>query len=168
MQPSEALSTAAQVAVALAGFAGIVVAFRTGAVHEWEELDKFRLRLLLGNSVLPLTFSLFGMLLLSVEPSPVWRWRACSALATVLTIPFAARMNKAVRNLPQYRDRGPTRAVYYLFGTMGTTALVLQMVNVVFLNAFWAFFVTIFVHIIAAAFQFVRMIIFSSDRSNAA
>ena len=35
MEPGEALSTAAQVAVALAGFAGVVVAFRRGSLHDW-------------------------------------------------------------------------------------------------------------------------------------
>jgi len=51
MEPSEALSTAAQVAVALAGFAGVVVVFRRKSVHDWSTLDKFRLQLLLANSV---------------------------------------------------------------------------------------------------------------------
>jgi hypothetical protein len=46
MQPGEALSTAAQIAVALAGFAGVVVAFRSSSLHEWSLLDKYRLWLL--------------------------------------------------------------------------------------------------------------------------
>ena len=50
MEPNEALGIAAQVAVALAGFAGIVVVFRPQSVHEWSRLDRFRLRLLLHNS----------------------------------------------------------------------------------------------------------------------
>jgi hypothetical protein len=164
MQPSEALSTAAQVSVALAGFAGIIVAFRTGSVHEWEPVDKFRLRLLLTNSVLPLTFSLFAMLLLSIEPPPQWTWRACSALSLALTVPFAVATNKGARGFAQYQ-RGATRAVFYLFAAFGTVALVLQAINLVILNAFWPFLATIFVHLVAAAFQFVRMILFSYDRS---
>ena|ERR1043166_565442 len=38
MQPSDALGLAAQIAVALAGFAGVVVAFRSGlvAVLDWQ------------------------------------------------------------------------------------------------------------------------------------
>jgi hypothetical protein len=35
MEPGEALGIAAQIAVALAGFAGVVVVFRREAVHEW-------------------------------------------------------------------------------------------------------------------------------------
>lgn len=55
MEPGEALSTAAQIAVTLAGFAGVVVVFRRESVHEWSPIDKFRLRLLLANSILSLT-----------------------------------------------------------------------------------------------------------------
>ena len=54
MQPSEALTTTAQIAVALAGFAGVVVAFRSKSLHEWSLRDKFRLWLLLGNALIPL------------------------------------------------------------------------------------------------------------------
>jgi hypothetical protein len=34
-QPSEALSTAGQIATALAGFASVVTLFQRGLVHEW-------------------------------------------------------------------------------------------------------------------------------------
>ena len=54
MEPGEALTTAAQIAVALAGFAGVVVAFRSKSLHEWSPRDKFRLWLLLGNALVPL------------------------------------------------------------------------------------------------------------------
>ena len=53
MEPGEALATASQLAMALAGFASVVVAFRSGPLHDWTPIDKLRLRLLLGNSVVP-------------------------------------------------------------------------------------------------------------------
>jgi hypothetical protein len=53
MEPGEALTTAAQIAVALAGFAGVVVTFRSKSLHEWSQRDKFRLWLLLGNALSP-------------------------------------------------------------------------------------------------------------------
>ena len=61
MEPGEALSTAAQIAVALAGFAGVVVVFRRDSVHDWSAIDKFRLRLLLANSILPLALCVIGL-----------------------------------------------------------------------------------------------------------
>ncbi len=80
MEPAEALSTAAQIAVALAGFAGVVVAFRSGSLHDWSPMDKFRLWLLLGNALAPLFACLFGMLLLTITPTPLSIWRWCSGL----------------------------------------------------------------------------------------
>jgi NhaP-type Na+/H+ or K+/H+ antiporter len=76
MQPSEALSASAQLAVALAGFAGVIVAFRNRSVHEWSKIDKFRLRILLSNSALPFTMSIFAMLLLATRlpEQTTWRW----------------------------------------------------------------------------------------------
>jgi hypothetical protein len=65
IEPDEAPGIATQIAVALAGFAGVVVVFRREAVREWSDIDKLRLRLLLGDSILPLALSMLGLL-----PSP--------------------------------------------------------------------------------------------------
>ena len=67
MEPGEALTTAAQIAVALAGFAGVVVAFRSKSLHEWSPREQFRVWLLLGNALVPLFDCLFGMLLLAIN-----------------------------------------------------------------------------------------------------
>src|SRR5947208_212961 len=90
MEPGEALGIAAQIAVALAGFAGVVVVFRRESVHEWSLLDKLRLRLLLANSILPLGLSMIGMLLLTIKPMPPELWRWCSAMALVVFLMFLA------------------------------------------------------------------------------
>ena len=164
MQPGDVLSTAAQLAVALAGFAGIIVTFRPRSVHEWEPVDKFRLRLLLANSILALIYSLFAMLLLSIELPATWIWRAGSACALFFDVPFAITTIKGARSLPQYRDQGLTHVIYTTFALLGIGSTLLQAVNLVYLNVFWILFVTIFVHLVAAAFQFVRMIISGYDR----
>jgi Mn2+/Fe2+ NRAMP family transporter len=67
MEPEAALGIASQIAVALAGFAGAVTAFRARSVDEWEAIDKFRLRLLLTNSILPLAYCLFALALLAIS-----------------------------------------------------------------------------------------------------
>src|SRR5437764_7183114 len=93
MNPSEALGTAAQVAVTLAGFAGIVVVFRPDSVHRWSALDKFRLQLLLTNSALPLAAALFGLLLLAIDPplASIWRWCSGFGFAAQLLVIVATR-----------------------------------------------------------------------------
>ena len=88
MEPGEALSAAAQIAVALAGFAGVVVAFRSRSLHEWSPRDKFRLWLLLGNALVPLFNCLFGMLLLTIKPTPLSIWHWCSGFSLLLGFPL--------------------------------------------------------------------------------
>ena len=162
MEPGEALSTASQLAMALAGFAGVVVAFRSGALHEWAPIDKLRLRLLLSSAVVPLLACLVAMLLLSVKPPPPWIWRACSGLAVAFVMPFGVSMMKAMRALQpaELGMAGTARFLFYGVGIIGFAANpLLQIYNVVVLNAFWAFFATIVVHLVAGILQFVRLIL---------
>src|SRR6187200_685026 len=99
MEPTAALSASAQIAVAMAGFAGIVVALRNDSGHTWGEVETFWLRLLLLNSILPLGFSMFGLFLLTVpDVSPtIWRW--CSGFAAMFLFPFAAMIGRTLVRL---------------------------------------------------------------------
>lgn len=164
MQPSDALSIVAQVAVTLAGFAGIVVVFRPESVHQWSALDKFRLRLLLANSALPLGFSLFGMLLLttSLPAASVWRW--CSGFVFVVDLLFLITNRNPRRTIPSAEFQAASRFVYYSMATFASGALALQVFNAVLWTRFWPFFAILFVHLIAAIVQFVRMALLSATR----
>src|SRR5215469_15174739 len=120
MEPNEALGIAAQVSVTLAGFASVVVVFRPGAVHQWSPVDRFRLRLLLSNSVLPLAYSLFGMFLLTMKPPPESIWRWCSGFAAICQIPFAIRSIKRARALSPAAFKDVSKIVFYpLFALAG-------------------------------------------------
>src|SRR5207247_10497890 len=88
MEPGEALSTADLIAVALAGFAGVVVAFRSRSLHDLPVPDKYRLWLLLGNALVPLFACLFGMLLLTIKPTPLSIWRWCSGFSFLSAFAF--------------------------------------------------------------------------------
>jgi len=165
MQPSEALGVAAQVAVTLAGFAGIVVVFRPQAVHEWSALDRLRLTLLLMNSLSPLVFSLFGMLLLSVDPEPASIWRWCSGFAFVSEILVFVSMQNPQRRLPVHDLRMVNKFTMYGIGLMTMAAAALQVVNFAVWNFFWPFFTAIFVHLFAAVIQFLRMLLVPPSRA---
>ena len=114
MEPGEALSIAAQIAVALAGFAGVVVVFRRESVHEWSSADKLRLRLLLANSILPLGLCMIGLLLLTIKPMPPGIWRWCSGFAFVVSLLFAITMTKTFRRL-DLRQIQRERATRFVF-----------------------------------------------------
>src|SRR3954447_6009428 len=154
MQPSEALGVAAQVAVTLAGFAGIVVVFRPQSVHEWSMLDRLRLTLLLMNSAIPLCFALFGILLLSVDPAPASIWRWCSGFAFVSAVITFVLMPNPLRRIPAADLQSVNKFVFYSIAGITTAAAVLQVINFAVWNCFWPFFTTIFVYLVAAVVQF--------------
>jgi hypothetical protein len=164
MEPTTALSVSAQIAVAMAGFAGVVVAFRKDSVRDWGEVETFWLRLLLVNSILPLAFSMFGLFLLTVpEVAPtIWRW--CSVFAAAFMFPFAAMIGRTLlRWAPgqQLEAAGGTRfASYSLFAILATICA-LQLANVVTLAVFWPFFASIVALLLGAMYQFVRLVLSS-------
>jgi hypothetical protein len=161
MEPGEALGIAAQIAVALAGFAGVVVVFRREAVHEWSDIDRLRLRLLLANSLLPLGLCMLGLLLLSISPSPAGIWRSCSGVALVIFLMFLITTAKFFRSLNsrEIEQDGRSRLMVNFFGALGIAAMLLQLYNVAVLGAFWAFFAAIVYQLVTAMAQFARMIL---------
>ena len=160
MEPNEALGVAAQVAVALAGFAGVVVVFRAGSVHEWSKADKFRLRLLLSNSLTPLGLCLVGVLLLAAKISPDTIWRWCSGVAAAVLFRMAAVYVRDFRSFPrvELEAAGASAPLFYVGGVMGSLVTLLQLYNVAILNSFWPFFLAIVTLIFAAMVQFVRLV----------
>jgi len=159
MQPGEALGVAAQVAVTLAGFAGIVVVFRPDSIHQWSPVDKFRLRLLLANSALPLVLALFGMLLLTTNPPPLAVWRWCSGFALALMVPFIATNALTTRQIPRSDLINVNKLLYYSIALLGFVAILLQLINIWSWNQFWPFFFVIFVYLVAAITQFLRLLL---------
>jgi len=161
MEPGEMLGIAAQIAVALAGFAGVVVVFGRVSAHEWSPIDRFRLRQLLTNSIFPLALCMIGLFLLAIRPAlgEVWRW--CSGAAFVVFLQFSIGSVKAFRRLDLQKLRRPVvrRSFFYLSGAVGTAATLLQLYNAALLNAFWPFFAGIVVQLIGAMLQFARMIL---------
>jgi hypothetical protein len=167
MQPGEALGLAAQIAVGLAGFAGVVVVFRRGSLHELSPIDKYRLWLLLANSAVPLLCCLFAILLLTVKPAPISIWRWCSAFSTLLLSPlvYMSRRTTAKLGPNAIRNIGGYRYVYYGMAIVGTGIILYQLVNVAFLNLFWIFFLGIAFQLAAGIVQFVRMILLPPHES---
>lgn len=159
MEPAEALGVAAQVAVTLAGFAGVVVVFRPDSVHQWSALDRLRLRLLLSGSIFPLGYALFAMLLLTMTPPPPQIWRWCSALAAICAVAGGITTFIAMRKISRAELAGTTRTLFYPVSVIGTAAILLQFYNISVLNRFWPFFFAIVVHIIAAMLQFMRIVL---------
>jgi hypothetical protein len=165
MEPNEALGIGAQVAVTLAGFAGVVVVFRPQSVHEWSAIDRFRLRLLLHNSVCPLAYTLFGMLLLTIKPTPEWIWRTCSLFGLLFQLPGMIVGAKTSRKMPASQFAGSNKMLFYSIAALGMGTLVLQIINIALLNLFWPFFLSIVMHLMTATLQFMRMVLLLPEKT---
>jgi hypothetical protein len=74
------LNTLAEVAITLAGFSGVVVAFRLRGAHSWSPTELRVLWLLIGDSFLVLFFSLLPFPLAIANWSNDALWGFCNAL----------------------------------------------------------------------------------------
>lgn len=160
MQPTEALSTSAQLAVTLAGFAGVVVAFRSGAIHEWSKMDKFRLEILLSNSGLPFALSILAMVLMAtnLHEQTIWRW--CSLSAFIITAARGQVLSRTYRTFSkdELKTSGSKRWIFYTSAALGTGAMLLQMYNVIIAQTFWPLFAMIATWLCLAMVQFVLLV----------
>jgi hypothetical protein len=169
MQPGEALSTAAQIAVALAGFAGVVVAFRSSSLHEWSLLDKFRLWFLLGSALVPLFSCLFGMLLLAIEPVPISIWRWCSGFSLLLVciFGFLSRRHQSELGPAVIKEIGAYRYLFYVIAILGIAVGLLQAYNALVSGVFSLFYAAIVFQLAIGTLQFTRMILLPPHTSKA-
>ena len=163
MQPNEALSASAQVAVALAGFAGVVVAFRNRSVHEWSKIDKFRLRILLTNSAIPFVLSILGMVLSSTSLDLATIWRLCSIFTFVMIVSMASGYRASYRRFSsgEFKTFGGRIVIFYTSSIIGVTLL--QLYNVITLQTFWPFFAAIATLLVLAMLQFIFLVTAHDD-----
>jgi len=124
---SEFLFTVAEIAVAFAGFAGLIIAIsgRQGRSEAEVRLDLVLLKNVLGASLMAVAFALIPATLLgmNVEPSVAWRGSAL-LYATSLTV----YMSRTVpRQVASYRAAGRSLPVTYQLNTgLAIVAIVSQ------------------------------------------
>jgi hypothetical protein len=161
MDPTEVLGAAAQVAVTLAGFAGVVVVFGSGSIHEWSRVDLFRLRLMLTTSAVALSFCMLALLLLATAMSPAWIWGCCSAIVLLFLTPAGLQYYRAFAGFGSgdLQAAGASKGIFYTIASIGTAMLLLQLGNIIVLQTFWPFFAAIVLAILAATLQFARLIL---------
>ena len=161
MEPGEALTTTAQIAVALAGFAGVVVVFRSKSLHEWSQRDKFRLWLLLGNALVPLFDCFFGMFLMTIKPTPLCIWNWCSGFSLLLGFPFGFLTWRRLSELGPtvIKNMGAYRYLFYMLGILGTAVGLLQVYNALVWGVFSFFYAAVIFPLAIGTLQFALMIL---------
>src|SRR5438874_1612283 len=83
----------------------------------------------------------------------------CSAFAAVFQVPFAIANFRTPRHFSPDESKGVPKILFYPLFAIGIATLLLQFYNIAMLNRFWPFFAGIFVHLMAAMLQFVRLVL---------
>ncbi len=86
MSEAEPLLTLAEIAVTLAGFSGLVAAFRSRSLDEWHPRDLLILWLILGLGGLAMLFALLPLPLFQAGLSASAVWRAVSLVFLVFLL----------------------------------------------------------------------------------
>lgn len=162
MEAERYLIATAQISLAMAGFAGVVAAYRNQSEAGWGSVERFWLRLLLLNAILPFAFSLVGIFILVISPSrTAWQWS--SGIAAICLIPYAVMIVRELRELPAGSLQAAGSGLLVsrsLFGCLIAVCL-LQVWNAVTGAAFWPFFAAILALNLGAIFQFARLVLTS-------
>jgi len=93
------LGSSIEVAIAIAGFSGIIAVFGQRDAGEWRAADQLRLRILITASGVALLFSMTPFIALDAGVSAELFWRVGSGLqATWLVSIFVIRIRQAARS----------------------------------------------------------------------
>ena len=154
---SETLIGISEIAVALAGFTGIVVAFGSRREGAWHPGDRIRLGFLLEASLTAAGFALLGLLLVSTDLDPETSWLLCSVLWSgyMMASLFTSRAAlKGARRNHGDVDRFANNITVTLF----VVFIIIQLFNALVWREFWPFLGGLILNLAGAAMQFARLI----------
>ncbi len=158
MEGSEILQTIAEVAIALTGFTGIVVALRSRTDEPLSGYALVRFRILLLASLAAVAFALLPFLCHHLGAPPSATWSICSAAVASIMVPIVIHDTRAFRT---YSDVMPEldRRIAPLIGVVGSALWISQVLNVLVLHAFGPYLLAPMWFLGFSAFQFSQMLL---------
>lgn len=155
----ETLSTFAEIAVAIAGFSGIVIAFGRRSLGSLTDLERRRLSNLFALSGFVIFSTLLSISCLYVESlEATLLWRSQSALIVLLGTLWQIIDWQRIARLEAHERAQVKAAVIYPFTGLAVIGLALQIANVVWLVAPWPFFVALVIITLFAFQQFILLV----------
>ena len=157
--PHDTLSIFAEVAVALVGFSGIIIAFGRRSLGSMTALELRRLQNLFVSSGVVLFFSLLCNALLHVESlAAAHLWRGASTVFFVFTTYWLLVDWRKVSRLEPAQRAEVKPYVLYPFIGAGIAVLLLQLANVFVLGVAWPFLIGLVFGLAFAFQQFLLMV----------
>ncbi len=153
----EVLVGLTEIAVALAGFTGVVVVFGSRSAGGWLPGDRLRMGFMLEASLTAGGFSLFALVLFSSMQNAQDAWALASGLWAIYMMYSLRTSRQQIRkNLEHHHDidKIANRIVFFLFSLL----IVLQVFNVVLWRDFAPLLAALVLNIAGAAMQFARLI----------
>jgi hypothetical protein len=162
MDAVELLTAIIEASIALIGFSGLVIALGRRSSGEWLPVEKLRLGLLLGVGVILLGCTLLALTLLSAGLSHAVVWAMSSVAFAALVLPFTVWAVSGAFGLAEDRIVVGTYRVVAVGVAIATAAI--QVVNAIFLQEFWPFFLALAILLILGVTQFFRLLWFGLFR----
>jgi len=151
---TEVLVGIAEIAIALAGFSGVVVVFGSRSSGQWDPGDRLRLTFLLEASFTAGGFALATIIMLSLPIAPDLVWAIVSgSWGTFMCGSLYLSSQRMKTNDPSV-DELSNRIVFAAFAIV----IVLQFVNVAMWHTFTPVIVGLLLNLVGAAMQFGRLI----------
>ena len=157
MDVVELLVGIAEIATALAGFTGVVVAFGSRSEGTWHPGDRLRLGFLLEASLTAGGFALLALLLIATLENKALTWQILSVCWFAFMSFSLWRSRQQIRaNLDDHGD--VDRIANRLTATCFLVIMAVQLVNLVALQTMWPFLAAVILNLAGAAMQFARLI----------
>ena len=150
----ELLIGIAEIATALAGFTGVVVAFGSRNQGTWLPGDRLRLAFLLEASLTAAGFALLSLLAFSWLQDDAMTWSLMSGLWVLFTAGSLWNSRRQIRTDTVQRDKIANAITTFLFALL----LLLNIGNVLLWHQLPVFLAAIMLNLAGAAMQFARLI----------
>ncbi|MEN8159071.1 MAG: hypothetical protein ABFS41_03255 [Myxococcota bacterium] len=158
MQGSDVLQIIAEVAIALTGFTGIVVALRGREPQSLEGFAGIRFRILLIASLLALACALLPFFCHHLGASPAVTWTVCSAVIVLVMVPIVVHDVRAFRGFSAEIPLLDRRLAPFI-GVVGLIVWGAQIANVLTLHTFAAYLTAPLWFLGFSALQFARLLL---------
>jgi hypothetical protein len=162
LQSYDVLLTTAELAVALVGFAGIVVAFQRRGSEPWGRTDLARFWQMIVLAAFALVFSLLPLPFISAGRSETTIWATCSALMATLVGLEIATFTYVLLRRHQVDPHVSAPLSYYMLATSIAAfgALLANAFGILFEHSFTGYFLGILYLIGSSVVFFARLVYF--------